>query len=192
MTINSFKIILSCQLQANMGTFLKTLLLDGESARLDGVGANLETVGCIQRPWCLYFHCVVKETASLGVFANLSTSTFMYMISKVRTGVTLMRAVPSYAKVSMDVSSPLEENSSSYSISLPILFIDWLQDFDPGFSFRRGTFIEFRKGLINVCPVGRSCSQEERIQFNEYDKVSCNVHFVFVLFCWLLAISFHL
>jgi len=36
---------------------------------------------------------------------------------------------------------------------------------------KRGTFIEFRNGLINVCPVGRSCSQEERIQFNEYDKV---------------------
>lgn len=36
---------------------------------------------------------------------------------------------------------------------------------------KRGTFIEFRNGLINVCPVGRSCSQEERDQFGEYDKV---------------------
>jgi len=35
---------------------------------------------------------------------------------------------------------------------------------------KRGTFIEFRTGLINVCPVGRSCSQEERDQFGEYDK----------------------
>lgn len=36
---------------------------------------------------------------------------------------------------------------------------------------KRGTFIEFRKGMINVCPVGRSCSQEERVEFFEYDKV---------------------
>ena len=36
---------------------------------------------------------------------------------------------------------------------------------------KRGTFIEFRKGMINVCPVGRSCSQEERNEFFEYDKV---------------------
>ena len=36
----------------------------------------------------------------------------------------------------------------------------------------RGTFIEFRTGLINVCPVGRSCTQAERVQFNEYDQVS--------------------
>lgn len=35
---------------------------------------------------------------------------------------------------------------------------------------KRGTFIEFRNGLINVCPVGRSCSQAERDQFGEYDK----------------------
>jgi len=35
---------------------------------------------------------------------------------------------------------------------------------------KRGTFIEFRTGLINVCPVGRSCSQAEREQFAEYDK----------------------
>ena len=36
---------------------------------------------------------------------------------------------------------------------------------------KRGTFIEFRKGMINVCPVGRSCSQKEREEFFEYDKV---------------------
>lgn len=35
---------------------------------------------------------------------------------------------------------------------------------------KRGTFIEFRKGMINVCPVGRSCSQKERVQFFEYDQ----------------------
>ncbi|XP_034935465.1 phosphomannomutase 2 [Chelonus insularis] len=36
--------------------------------------------------------------------------------------------------------------------------------------FKRGTFIEFRTGMINVSPVGRNCSQKERIQFYEYDK----------------------
>nr|XP_039270588.1 phosphomannomutase 2-like [Styela clava] len=35
---------------------------------------------------------------------------------------------------------------------------------------KRGTFIEFRKGMLNVCPVGRSCSQQERVDFFEYDK----------------------
>ncbi|KAK7080854.1 Phosphomannomutase 1 [Halocaridina rubra] len=44
---------------------------------------------------------------------------------------------------------------------------------------KRGTFVEFRNGLINVCPVGRSCSQEERDQFGEYDKVH-NIRKTFV------------
>ncbi|XP_066544973.1 phosphomannomutase 2 [Amia ocellicauda] len=35
---------------------------------------------------------------------------------------------------------------------------------------KRGTFIEFRNGMLNVCPVGRSCSQEERMEFFEFDQ----------------------
>lgn len=35
---------------------------------------------------------------------------------------------------------------------------------------KRGNFIELRNGLINVCPVGRSCNQKEREQFNAYDS----------------------
>jgi len=35
---------------------------------------------------------------------------------------------------------------------------------------KRGTFVEFRSGLINLCPVGRSCSQAERDQFAKYDQ----------------------
>lgn len=37
--------------------------------------------------------------------------------------------------------------------------------------FCRGTFIEFRNGMLNICPVGRSCTQEERIEFHELDQV---------------------
>ncbi|XP_057341704.1 uncharacterized protein LOC130678491 isoform X2 [Microplitis mediator] len=56
---------------------------------------------------------------------------------------------------------------------------DSLQDFinfclryiaDLKLPFKRGTFIEFRTGMINVSPVGRNCSQKERLQFYEYDK----------------------
>ncbi|KAJ8450197.1 hypothetical protein Cgig2_033391 [Carnegiea gigantea] len=36
---------------------------------------------------------------------------------------------------------------------------------------KRGTFIEFRHGMLNVSPIGRNCSQEERDEFEKYDKV---------------------
>ncbi|PRQ37602.1 putative phosphomannomutase [Rosa chinensis] len=34
-----------------------------------------------------------------------------------------------------------------------------------------GTFIEFQSGMINVSPIGRNYSQEERDGFERYDKV---------------------
>lgn len=36
--------------------------------------------------------------------------------------------------------------------------------------FKRGTFLEFRNGMMNVCPIGRQCSREERNAFHKYDN----------------------
>jgi len=36
---------------------------------------------------------------------------------------------------------------------------------------KRGTFIEFRNGMLNISPIGRNCSQEERIDFLKYDNI---------------------
>lgn len=35
---------------------------------------------------------------------------------------------------------------------------------------KRGTFVEFRNGMINVSPIGRNASVKERNDFEEYDK----------------------
>lgn len=35
---------------------------------------------------------------------------------------------------------------------------------------KRGTFVEFRSSMLNICPVGRSCSQKEREEFVAYDQ----------------------
>ena len=35
---------------------------------------------------------------------------------------------------------------------------------------KRGNFIELRNGMINISPIGRSCSQIERENFYEFDK----------------------
>lgn len=47
--------------------------------------------------------------------------------------------------------------------------LHYLADLD--IPIKRGTFIEFRNGMINVSPIGRNCSQEERDEFERYDKV---------------------
>lgn len=35
---------------------------------------------------------------------------------------------------------------------------------------KRGNFLELRTSMLNCSPVGRSCTQEERMEFHEYDK----------------------
>ncbi|KAL8791302.1 MAG: hypothetical protein Q9195_005991 [Heterodermia aff. obscurata] len=35
---------------------------------------------------------------------------------------------------------------------------------------KRGTFVEFRNGMINISPVGRNASVEERNEYEKYDK----------------------
>ncbi|WMV30703.1 hypothetical protein MTR67_024088 [Solanum verrucosum] len=42
---------------------------------------------------------------------------------------------------------------------------------DLNIPIKRGTFIEFRSGMLNVSPIGRNCSREERDVFEKYDKV---------------------
>lgn len=44
----------------------------------------------------------------------------------------------------------------------------YLADLD--IPIKRGTFIEFRTGMINLSPIGRNCSQQEREQFCLYDS----------------------
>jgi len=36
---------------------------------------------------------------------------------------------------------------------------------------KRGTFVEFRNGMINVSPIGRNATIQERLEFEAYDKV---------------------
>eukprot|EP00922_Rhytidocystis_sp_ex-Travisia-forbesii_P050062 GHVS01074487.1.p1 GENE.GHVS01074487.1~~GHVS01074487.1.p1 ORF type:complete len:245 (-),score=35.97 GHVS01074487.1:126-860(-) len=35
---------------------------------------------------------------------------------------------------------------------------------------KRGTFIEYRTGMMNLSPIGRNCSYEERLAFNKLDE----------------------
>ncbi|CAM9096998.1 unnamed protein product [Ascophyllum nodosum] len=50
--------------------------------------------------------------------------------------------------------------------------INWVLRYmsDIDIPVKRGTFIEFRTGMLNISPVGRNCSQEERDAFEQFDK----------------------
>mmetsp|Transcript_24707 Transcript_24707/g.59565 ORF Transcript_24707/g.59565 Transcript_24707/m.59565 type:complete len:260 (-) Transcript_24707:321-1100(-) len=48
--------------------------------------------------------------------------------------------------------------------------VNWTMKYlaDIDIPVKRGTFIEFRSGMMNISPIGRNCSREER---NDYEKV---------------------
>ena len=64
----------------------------------------------------------------------------------------------------MDISKYMGEEKLQKFINFCLHYMA-----DLNLPIKRGTFIEFRNGLINICPVGRSCSQEQRIQFHQLD-----------------------
>jgi len=64
----------------------------------------------------------------------------------------------------MDISKHMGEEKLQTFINFCLHYMA-----DLNLPIKRGTFVEFRNGLINICPVGRSCSQEQRIQFNQLD-----------------------
>jgi phosphomannomutase len=62
----------------------------------------------------------------------------------------------------------IQENLGEDRLKKLISFVlHYIADLD--IPVKRGTFIEFRKGMLNVSPIGRNCSQEERIEFEKYD-----------------------
>ncbi len=48
--------------------------------------------------------------------------------------------------------------------------VNWTMKYlaDIDIPVKRGTFIEFRSGMMNISPIGRNCSREER---NDYEKI---------------------
>ncbi|KAF4630130.1 hypothetical protein G7Y89_g8012 [Cudoniella acicularis] len=80
-----------------------------------------------------------------------------------------------------------ENGLTAYKLGAPLAstsFIKWLGEpkykqlvkfilhyiADLDLPVMRGTFVEFRNGMINVSPIGRNASQAEREAFNAYDN----------------------
>ena len=80
-----------------------------------------------------------------------------------------------------------ENGLTAYKMGVPLAshsFIKWIGEekykelvkfllhyiADLDIPVKRGTFVEFRNGMINVSPVGRNASVEERNEYEKYDK----------------------
>lgn len=75
------------------------------------------------------------------------------------------------------IENGVEVQKSSFSEKLGeetlTRFINFVLHYiaDLDLPFKRGTFIEYRNGMMNISPNGRQCSKDERRIFHEYDNV---------------------
>lgn len=53
------------------------------------------------------------------------------------------------------------------------MFINWVLKYIANLDIpvKRGTFVDFRKGLVNISPIGQGASQNEMKEFQEYDQI---------------------
>lgn len=67
----------------------------------------------------------------------------------------------------------LESNSISKHLGEENIkrIVNWSMKYlaDLDIPVKRGTFIEFRSGMLNISPIGRNCSREERNDYEKFD-----------------------
>jgi phosphomannomutase len=103
---------------------------------------------------------LAKQQEQLGTASIPVTTLFDFCFSE--NGLTAFRMGQPLASTSF-IKWIGEENYKK----LVRFILHYIADLD--IPIKRGTFIEFRNGMINVSPIGRNASTAERHAYQEYD-----------------------
>lgn len=103
---------------------------------------------------------LIKQQEQLGKPSIPVTSLFDFCFSE--NGLTAFRM-----GVPLASSSFIEWIGETKYQELVKFILHYIADLD--IPKKRGTFIEFRNGMINVSPIGRNASIEERNEYEKYD-----------------------
>ncbi|KAI9887028.1 MAG: Phosphomannomutase [Watsoniomyces obsoletus] len=104
---------------------------------------------------------LIKQQEQLGTSSIHVTSLFDYCFPE--NGLTAFRMGEK-----LDSTSFIEWIGEEKYKQLVKFILHYIADLD--LPIKRGTFIEFRNGMINVSPIGRNASTKERNEYEEYDK----------------------
>ncbi|PTB46832.1 Phosphomannomutase 1 [Trichoderma asperellum] len=134
-------------------------------ARLDASPEVLDLLQALRKKCSIGFvggSDLIKQEEQLGKPAGVPVTTlFDYCFAE--NGLTaykLGEALPSNSFIKWIGEDKYKE--------LANFVLHYIADLD--IPVKRGTFIEFRNGMINISPVGRNASTKERNEFEAYDK----------------------
>ena len=118
--------------------------------KIRGKGYNLSVVGGSD------YNKIYKQLkSSIELFDYICSENGLVLHSRDKQNIFSMSIRDKIGELQFDILIK-EITNKLEKISLPI---------------KRDNFIEIRKACINVSPIGRSCSYEERRDFYEYDKI---------------------
>lgn len=134
-------------------------------ARLDASPEILDLLQALRKKCSIGFvggSDLIKQEEQLGRPAGVPVTTlFDYCFAE--NGLTaykLGEALPSNSFIKWIGEDKYKE--------LANFVLHYIADLD--IPIKRGTFIEFRNGMVNISPIGRNASTQERKEFEAYDK----------------------
>lgn len=120
-----------------------------------------------------FLYTKIKPKATLGVVGGSDYSKVLEQLNGKRVLNEFDYVFPENGLVHIEKGVEISKQSIQKHLGEKVLtkFINfslrYIADLD--IPVKRGTFIDFRNGMINVCPIGRQCTYEERLEFNKYD-----------------------
>ncbi|EPQ56391.1 eukaryotic phosphomannomutase [Gloeophyllum trabeum ATCC 11539] len=105
---------------------------------------------------------MVKISEQLSVYGNNAIRDFDFAFAE--NGLTAYRL-----GVALPSQSFIKYVGEDRYKKLVNFILHYVADLD--IPIKRGTFVEFRNGMINVSPLGRNATIQERLDFQAYDKI---------------------
>lgn len=121
-----------------------------------------------------FLYTKIKPLATLGVVGGSDQPKIFEQLNGERVLKVFDYIFPENGLVHIEKGVEVSKQSIQKHLGEAVLkrFINfnlrYIADLD--IPVKRGTFIDFRNGMINVCPIGRQCSYDERLDFVKYDK----------------------
>lgn len=116
----------------------------------------------------------VKPLATLGIVTGANIEKLYEQLKGQKILNEFDYIFPENGIVHIENGVEVQKSSFNEKLGEEILksFINFVLRYiaDLELPFKRGTFIEYRNGMMNISPTGRQCSKEEREIFHEYDK----------------------
>ena len=128
----------------------------------------------IDRDFEVLLYIFVKPLARLGIVTGANIEKVYEQLNGQKILEDFDYVFPENGIVHIENGVEVQKSSFGEKLGEETLksFINFVLRYiaDLDLPFKRGTFIEYRNGMMNISPTGRQCSSEEREIFHAYDN----------------------